>query len=52
MTTEELDALPISTEDACLFIGDEDGEVFDARTGECWLVGWVKGQRVKRRAHA
>lgn len=45
-TQEELEQIPICGEIA-LFVGDEDGTVFD-HAGAAWLVGWAGGVRYRR----
>jgi hypothetical protein len=36
--------------DAALYMGDQDGSVTDSRDGSTWIIGWIDGKRVKRRA--
>lgn len=48
MTQEELDAMEDVTHlQVALFQGPDDGVVID-QDGREWMVGWLKGDRVKR----
>lgn len=33
-----------------LFQHDDDGHMMDPRDGSTWVVGWMNGERVRRRA--
>lgn len=44
-------SIPVMIEaPAALFQRDDDGMFMDPRDGSTWMVGWVDGVRVRRRA--